>query len=36
MEHFDNASDRAPANFIPYYLLNGQKELIEMLPVTLA
>jgi quercetin dioxygenase-like cupin family protein len=32
IEHFDNASDRAPAKFIPYYLLNGQKELIEMLP----
>jgi quercetin dioxygenase-like cupin family protein len=32
IEHFDNASDRAPARFIPYYLLNGQKELIEMLP----
>jgi quercetin dioxygenase-like cupin family protein len=34
IEHFDNASDRAPAKFIPYYLLNGQKELIEMLPTT--
>ena len=33
IEHFDNASDR-PAKFIPYYLLNGQKELIEMLPAT--
>lgn len=32
IEHFDNASDRVPAKFIPYYLLNGQKELIEMLP----
>jgi pimeloyl-ACP methyl ester carboxylesterase/quercetin dioxygenase-like cupin family protein len=32
IEHFDNASDYAPAKFIPYYLLNGQKELIEMLP----
>lgn len=32
IEHFDNASDRASAKFIPYYLLNGQKELIEMLP----
>jgi quercetin dioxygenase-like cupin family protein len=32
VEHFDNASDRASAKFIPYYLLNGQKELIEMLP----
>jgi quercetin dioxygenase-like cupin family protein len=31
IEHFDNASDRAPAKFIPYYLFNGQKELIEML-----
>lgn len=35
IEHFDNASDGAPAKFIPYYLLNGQKELIEMLPATL-
>jgi quercetin dioxygenase-like cupin family protein len=34
IEHFDNASDHAPARFIPYYLLNGQKELIEMLPTT--
>lgn len=34
IEHFDNASDRLPAKFIPYYLLNGQKELIEMLPAT--
>lgn len=32
IEHFDNASDQTPAKFIPYYLLNGQKELIEMLP----
>jgi quercetin dioxygenase-like cupin family protein len=32
IEHFDNASDHEPAKFIPYYLLNGQKELIEMLP----
>lgn len=32
IEHFDNASDREPVKFIPYYLLNGQKELIEMLP----
>jgi len=32
IEHFDNASDHAPARFIPYYLLNEQKELIEMLP----
>ncbi len=31
IEHFDNASDMAPAKFVPYYLLNGQKELIEML-----
>jgi quercetin dioxygenase-like cupin family protein len=36
VEHFDNASDSAPAKFIPYYLLNGQKELIEMLPATQA
>jgi quercetin dioxygenase-like cupin family protein len=34
IEHFDNASDHEPAKFIPYYLLNGQKELIEMLPTT--
>lgn len=34
IEHFDNASDSTPAKFIPYYLLNGQKELIEMLPST--
>ena len=34
IEHFDNASDHASAKFIPYYLLNGQKELIEMLPAT--
>jgi quercetin dioxygenase-like cupin family protein len=34
IEHFDNASDHAPAKFIPYYLLNGQKELIEMLSAT--
>ena len=34
VEHFDNASDHAPAKFIPYYLLNGQKDLIEMLPAT--
>lgn len=23
IEHFDNASDSAPARFIPYYLLHG-------------
>jgi len=34
IEHFDNASDHDTAKFIPYYLLNGQKELIEMLPAT--
>ena len=34
IEHFDNASDHASAKFIPYYLLNGQKELIEMLSAT--
>ncbi len=32
IEHFDNTSDHEPVKFIPYYLLNGQKELIEMLP----
>ncbi len=30
--HFDNISDKYPAKFIAYYLLNGEKELIEMLP----
>ena len=34
IEHFDNTSDSAPARVILYYLLNGQKELIEMLPAT--
>jgi len=34
IEHFDNASGSAPAKVILYYLLNGQKELIEMLPAT--
>jgi quercetin dioxygenase-like cupin family protein len=34
IEHFDNASDSALAKVILYYLLNGQKELIEMLPAT--
>jgi hypothetical protein len=34
VEHFDNGSDHEPAKFIPYYFLNGQKELIEMLPAT--
>jgi quercetin dioxygenase-like cupin family protein len=34
IEHFDNASDSATAKVILYYLLNGQKELIEMLPAT--
>jgi quercetin dioxygenase-like cupin family protein len=34
VEHFDNTSGSARAKVILYYLLNGQKELIEMLPVT--
>jgi quercetin dioxygenase-like cupin family protein len=34
IDHFDNASDSAPAKVILYYLLNGQKELIEMLQAT--
>jgi quercetin dioxygenase-like cupin family protein len=32
--HFDNYSDKEPMKFIAYYLLNGEKELIELLPVT--
>jgi hypothetical protein len=32
IDQFDNAWDSARAKFIAYYLLNGQKELIEMLP----
>jgi quercetin dioxygenase-like cupin family protein len=36
IEHFDNASDSATAKVILYYLLNGQKELIEMLPAAQA
>ena len=34
IEHFDNASDHEAAKFILYYLLNGQKELNELLPTT--
>ena len=34
IERFDNASDSDAAKVILYYLLNGQKELIEMLPTT--
>lgn len=30
--HFDNASESEPLTFIAYYLLNGQKELITLLP----
>lgn len=30
--HFDNYSDTEPMRFIAYYLLNGEKELIQMLP----
>jgi quercetin dioxygenase-like cupin family protein len=29
---FDNASDTAPMRFIAYYLVDGEQELIEMLP----
>ena len=29
--HFDNASESKPLKFIAYYLLNGEKELIQML-----
>ena len=32
IEEYDNASEKARAKFIGFYLLNGQKELIEMLP----
>jgi quercetin dioxygenase-like cupin family protein len=31
--HFDNASETEPLKFIAYYLLNGEKELIKLLPV---
>jgi|WetSurMetagenome_2_1015567.scaffolds.fasta_scaffold399525_1 quercetin dioxygenase-like cupin family protein len=30
--HFDNASDTEPLIFIAYYLLNGEKDLIKLLP----
>lgn len=30
--HFDNYSDKEPMKFIAYYLLNGEKDLIELLP----
>ena len=29
---FDNASETAPMRFIAYYLLDGEQELIEILP----
>ena len=29
---FDNASETAPMRFIAYYLVDGEQELIEMLP----
>ena len=29
--HFDNASNTEPLNFVAYYLLNDEKELIEIL-----
>lgn len=30
--HFDNYSDKEPMKFIAYYLMNGEKDLIEILP----
>ncbi|HEY1799345.1 MAG TPA: cupin domain-containing protein [Terriglobales bacterium] len=30
--HFDNASATKPMKFVAYYLLNGDQQLIEMLP----
>mgnify|MGYP005751024259 CR=1 FL=1 len=30
--HFDNYSDSKPLKFVAYYLLNGEEELIELLP----
>ncbi len=30
--HFDNYSEKEPMKFIAYYLLNDEKELIELLP----
>ncbi len=30
--HFDNYSDKEPMKFTAYYLLNGEMDLIEMLP----
>lgn len=32
IKHFDNQSDTEPLKFVAYYLLNGEKELIKMLP----
>jgi quercetin dioxygenase-like cupin family protein len=32
MAHFDNTSTTEPLKFICYYLLNGDQELIQMLP----
>ncbi len=32
--HFDNASDTLPLKFIAYYLLDGDQELIKMIPET--
>lgn len=31
--HFDNYSETEPMKFVAYYLTNGEKELIEILPV---
>ncbi len=30
--HFDNYSEKEPMKFIAYYLLNNEKDLIELLP----
>lgn len=32
VKHFDNASGTEPMRFIAFYLLNGDQELIELLP----
>ncbi|MGN8069751.1 cupin domain-containing protein [Mucilaginibacter sp. 22184] len=32
IEHFDNQSDTEPLKFVAYYLLNGETELIKMMP----
>ncbi len=30
--HFDNYSEKEPMKFVAYYLTNGEKELIDILP----